>query len=109
MRVVREGRYKLIWNIAHGLEYPFASDLWAAPTFQDRYRLGPQTLYGKRTIEAYIHRPEFELYDLEADPHEVVNLADDTDHAATLVRLKGDLKAFQQRTGDPWISKWNYE
>ena len=27
MRVVRDRSYKLIWNIAHGLPYPFASDL----------------------------------------------------------------------------------
>jgi N-sulfoglucosamine sulfohydrolase len=27
MRVVRSGRYKLIWNIAHPLPFPFASDL----------------------------------------------------------------------------------
>jgi len=25
---VRRRRYKLICNIAHGLDYPFASDLW---------------------------------------------------------------------------------
>ena len=30
MRVVRDSNYKLIWNIAHQLPYPFASDLWAA-------------------------------------------------------------------------------
>ncbi|MCA9211655.1 MAG: sulfatase, partial [Planctomycetales bacterium] len=29
MRVVRGSRYKLIWNIAHPLPFPFASDLWA--------------------------------------------------------------------------------
>ena len=28
MRVVRDKKYKLIWNIAHPLPYPFASDLW---------------------------------------------------------------------------------
>ena len=109
MRVVRERRYKLIWNIAHPLPYPFASDLWEAPTWQDVYRQGPGALYGKRTVRAYIHRPEFELYDLENDPHEVRNLADDPEFAAELSRLKGKLKAFQKRTEDPWILKWEYE
>jgi len=109
MRVVRGRKYKLIWNIAHGLPYPFASDLWAAPTWQDRYQLGPDTLYGKRTVENYIHRPEFELYDLENDPHEVNNLADDPKHADLLDEMKAKVKQFQSRTGDPWISKWRYE
>ena len=50
MRVVRERRFKLIWNIAHQLPYPFASDLWAAPTWQAQYRQGMDAMYGKRTV-----------------------------------------------------------
>ncbi len=109
MRVVRQGRYKLIWNIAHDLPYPFASDLWEAPTWQDCYRQGPDTMYGQRTVGQYIHRPEFELFDVEADPHEARNLADDPKHAERLAELKTNLQQFQKRTGDPWELKWRYE
>ncbi|MEM6799584.1 MAG: sulfatase [Planctomycetota bacterium] len=109
MRVVREDRFKLIWNIAHDLPYPFASDLWASPTWQAQYRQGPNTNYGQRTVDAYVHRPEFELYDLAADPGEANNLAGESAHADVLQRLKADLKAFQQRTVDPWVLKWDYE
>jgi N-sulfoglucosamine sulfohydrolase len=108
MRVVRERRFKLIWNIAAGLEYPFASDLWGSATWQATLR-DKATLYGKRTVEAYLRRPRFELYDLETDPHEVKNLADDPQHQDTLARLKTKLKAFQQRTKDPWLLKWDRE
>lgn len=108
MRVVRGRRYKLIWNIAHGLDYPFASDLWAAATWQGTIRRG-EKYYGKRTVEAYLHRPKFELYNLEKDPHEVRNLADDPKHAEVLSDLKAKMKAFQKRTQDPWIVKWQYE
>ena len=62
MKTVRAGQYKLIWNIAHPLPFPFASDLWAAPTWQDTYKKGPDALYGKRTVKAYVQRPRFELY-----------------------------------------------
>ena len=41
MRVVRDKQYKLIWNIAHPLPYPFASDLWAASSWQAQFRKGP--------------------------------------------------------------------
>jgi N-sulfoglucosamine sulfohydrolase len=109
MRVVRNRKYKLIWNLAHPLPFPFASDLWAAPTWQDVYRRGPDAFYGKRTVKAYIQRPKFELYDLENDPHEVNNLAEDSRHLQTLEKLKAELKAFQKRTNDPWILKWDYE
>ena len=64
---------------------------------------------GQRSVEAYLHRPRFELYDLEADPHEIHNLADDKASAATHAELQAKLRAFQQRTKDPWISKWKYE
>jgi len=108
MRVVRQRRYKLIWNIAHGLDYPFASDLWAASTWQATINSGSK-YYGKRTVEAYLHRPKFELYDLQNDPHEVKNLADDPKHEKVLTELKAELKAFQKRTKDPWLLKWEYE
>jgi len=108
MRVVRERKYKLIWNIAHGLDYPFASDLWASSTWQATLR-NNRKYYGKRTVEAYLHRPKFELYDLESDPHEVNNLVDDPKYAKVLEELKAKLKAFQKRTKDPWIVKWEYE
>jgi len=108
MRVVRQRKYKLIWNIAHGLDYPFASDLWASATWQATIRAGNR-YYGKRTVDAYLHRPKFELYDLENDPHEVENLADNPGHQKVLTELKSKLKAFQKRTKDPWVVKWQYE
>lgn len=104
MRVVRTRKYKLIWNIAHKLDYPFASDLYASKTWQAVLKRVDK-VYGKRSIEAYIHRPKFELYDLKNDPHEVKNLAEDTKHAKILEELKGKLKAFQRQTKDPWILK----
>jgi N-sulfoglucosamine sulfohydrolase len=109
MRVVRSGRYKLIWNLAHPLPFPFASDLWNSATWQAARGGGPASRYGKRTIEAYENRPRFELYDLEQDPDEVHNLAADQSHREVLVDLQRKLSDFQQRTGDPWILKWTRE
>jgi N-sulfoglucosamine sulfohydrolase len=109
MRVVRERQYKLIWNVAHQLPYPFATDLWAAPTWQAQYQLGMDAMYGQRTVGQYMHRAEFELFDLNADPHETVNLANDPAHEKTLARLQDKLRAFQENTKDPWRLKWDYE
>ncbi len=109
MRVVRTRRYKLIWNIAHGLEYPSASDLYRSSTWQEAFRQGPDARYGKRTVGKYLYRPEFELYDLESDPDEAINLAADPALADKLADLKDKIRAFQERTGDPWILKWEYE
>ena len=87
MRVVREGNTKLIWNIAWRLEYPFASDLWAASTWQSVYRSEADT-YGRRKVKDYLFRPEFELFDLATDPDERNNLAGQKSHGAILHRLQ---------------------
>ena len=51
----------------------------------------------------YVHRPEgpFELYDLEADPHEKFNLYGQPSHAAIQQELKERLDAFFTRHADP--------
>ncbi len=109
MRAIRDRRYKLIWNIASPLPYPFASDLWAASTWQAQFRKGKDANYGNRSVDSYIHRPAFELYDLETDPAESKNLADDPAQAERLAAMKERLKAAQKETEDPWVMKWRYE
>lgn len=109
MRVVRTNQYKLIWNIAHRLEYPFASDLWDSITWQAMMKKDSGTLYGPRSIDTYIHRPEFELYDVRNDAQESRNLAENPEFKAVLEALRSDLQKFQQETGDPWYIKWQHE
>ncbi len=109
MRVVRDRDYKLIWNIAHPLPFPFASDLWAAPTWQAQWKQGPSAPYGVRTVGAYIQRPQFELFDMRVDPDERTNLAADPKHKATLDAYIAKLKTFEKQTSDPWLMKWEYE
>lgn len=109
MRVVRDKKYKLIWNIAHPLPYPFASDLWAASSFQAQFRKGMDAPYGRKTVGQYIHRPQFELYDVSKDPDEAQNLAFSTEYADVLKQYQAKLKQFQKEMHDPWIMKWDYE
>ncbi|MCA9026675.1 MAG: sulfatase [Planctomycetaceae bacterium] len=109
MRVIRDDKYKLIWNIAYELPYPFASDLWAASSWQAQFQLGEDAPYGQKTVGEYIHRPAFELYDMQTDPHERTNLADDSQHAEVLETYKARLKELQTQFNDPWVMKWEYE
>lgn len=108
MRSITSGKHKLIFNIAHELPYPFASDLYASPTWQMALKT-KLPVYGLRSTSAYIYRPRFELYDLEADPDELKNLADAPQQAKLIGELKDKLKAWQKQTRDPWVSKWEYE
>ncbi len=45
-------------------------------------------------------RPEEELYDLEADPHELKNLAASQEHEATLQEMRATLGGWIKQTGD---------
>jgi N-sulfoglucosamine sulfohydrolase len=108
MRTVRTRDYKLIWNIAHALPFPFASDLYYSISWQAALERDLE-MYGQRSVDAFINRPEFELYDLNADPDEVNNLAENPKYATILAELTARLRTFQEETGDPWVVKWEYE
>lgn len=108
MRAVRTRKFKLIWNIAYPLSVPFASDLWGSDTWQGVLERG-DTTYGKRSLDAFLHHPAYELYDLESDPDELRNLAADPAHRATLEAMQARLERFQKSTRDPWIVKRTHE
>jgi uncharacterized sulfatase len=54
----------------------------------------------KELVERYHYRPEFELFDCDADPLEMTNLANDPQHAKVLARLKGKLQEWMTSQGD---------
>ncbi len=109
MRVIRDKKYKLIWNVAHKLDYPFASDLWAASSWQAQFKKGMDAPYGQKTVGEYINRPAFELFDVESDPYEAYNLADKPEYAEILKSYQQKLRAEQKRLEDPWALKWKYQ
>jgi len=56
----------------------------------------------RRSYElCFSRRPEVELYDCHADPDQLVNLAADPAHAATVASLRGRLTEYLIATGDP--------
>jgi N-sulfoglucosamine sulfohydrolase len=106
MRVLRNRQYKLIWNIAYQLPFPFASDLWASSTWQSIHR-GNQEVFGMRTVDAFLFRPEFELYDIQADPNEIFSLHEHQEYQHVLEVMKEEIRHFQLRTRDPWFIMWD--
>lgn len=108
MRVLRERQYKLIYNIAYPLQYPQSLDLHQSYTWQDIIK-NKRKYIGTRPLEAYLHRPKFELYDIQKDPDEIHNLANDPKYSKELSRMIDKLKKWQESTFDMWISKWDFE
>jgi N-sulfoglucosamine sulfohydrolase len=108
MRMVRTRDFKLILNLAHPLEYPFASDLWGSDSWQGVLKR-KDTMMGSRDVKSFLHRPRLELYDLKADPDELKNVAEDPKYAKTVEELSGKLAAWRKATFDPWLVKDRHE
>ena len=102
MRAIRTRKHKLIWNLAHGLPFPFASDIWGSPAWQHT-RSRADGRMGGRTREAFLRRPEIELYDLSNDPGELKNLAFDRGNIEVARGLHQKLLQMMRETKDPWL------
>ncbi|GAB6020879.1 hypothetical protein CHUAL_003527 [Chamberlinius hualienensis] len=105
MRVVRSRRYKLIHNLNYWAPFPIDQDFYISPTFQDilnRTVTGQPTNWYK-TLHDYYMRPEWELYNVDEDPTEVVNLAGNSSFISIEKKLKKALDHWQWLTNDPWV------
>ena len=78
-------------------------------TWQTACQQGPETACGPRTVREYIHRSEYELFDLEADPSESTHLAADPEYPTVLPELQEKLEVFRKTMSDPWLMKQMYE
>lgn len=112
-RTVRDRRYRLIHH-RHPDRAPmqhqyfaekFATwrDLRRAVNDEARSRAAgepPHSLTPLQRRTTGESKPQFELYDVLADPHETENLADHPDFAAIRARLSEQLESWIERVGD---------
>ncbi|MFA7160372.1 MAG: sulfatase [Kiritimatiellia bacterium] len=93
MRCVRTEKLKLVANFecAPGQEIP--PDPINSKCFMD----------AAGAAETPVYHPPLELYDLESDPHELVNLADRPEHAQTRNELARLLYRWMAETQDPLL------
>ncbi len=112
-RSVRGSRYKLIHNLFSGEPDPYF------PVYTDH--IYPTVLSGtsreeiaslavelKDVYDRWENPPVYELYDLENDPWEFNNLADDPNHQEDLERLKTVLNDWRVNTSDPFMDSVNF-
>ncbi len=116
MRAIRTKTHKYIWNIDSHFEFP---DYWATNlprreqqewvVWKSWLRKAQTDPVVAKLIEADLHRPPVELYDLQADPHELNNLAGDPANRALLSDLRKKLDAWMVRQGDDGSSSYHLE
>tara|TARA_B100001123_G_scaffold441464_1_gene582687 strand:- start:1135 stop:2667 length:1533 start_codon:yes stop_codon:yes gene_type:complete len=101
-RMVRHGDWMYIRNnFNHKQNLCAESDDWhfpAAMELWDMYRAG-KTFAWQEDIPQ-LPRPKVELYHVEADPHQLNNLAGKTEYKAVERKLAGVLKQWVEETGD---------
>ncbi|WP_145928611.1 sulfatase-like hydrolase/transferase [Termitidicoccus mucosus] len=91
MRAVRTARFKYIKNYLPGCPY-MQYNAYKETNYPTWNLVGQMAREGTLAPEAALfaapRKPIEELYDIEADPHEVRNLASDPAHADTLKKLR---------------------
>ena len=108
-RTVRDKRYKLIRNLMPNTVNPghaFTIDKFVgdAELLQALER-APERV--RTAYQAMARPPEYELYDLAADPYEFSNIASDPAHQDAFERLKARLQQWRVQTNDPFLDPAN--
>ncbi|MCK4920013.1 MAG: sulfatase-like hydrolase/transferase [Bacteroidales bacterium] len=110
-RAVCDGRYKLIWNMTPGSIQGIRSingfDFGFAKTTKC-----PQLLYRswleqdhpdehtQNMVQRYKYHPEYQLFDLDKDPYEMNNLANDPQYASKVDELKSAITDWMTQQED---------
>lgn len=103
MRSIRDGRYKLIHNILSDTMQRPLFDIDGDTAYFDSQEPEYDGTPVRTAFDTFADPPEFELYDLEEDPIEFNNLADDPAYSAIRNRLIDALWSYRQQTNDPFL------
>ncbi|MEM8944022.1 MAG: sulfatase [Planctomycetota bacterium] len=99
VRSVRGHRYKLILNLNH--ESVFRNVSMQTDYYQSIIAKADHgDSSARHLVDAYANRPPVELYDLDTDPLELANIADNPASAEIVATLKARLHQWMQDQGD---------
>ena len=111
-RFMRSRKFKYHRNIAWRLDFPFGTDLYCSMSWEG-IRNGhasesapqdtPELLIGRRKLSHYLYRGPEELFDMEADPEEIQNLAQMPEYRDVVTEMRARLEEEQFTTGDLWL------
>lgn len=125
-RSITDGRYRYIWNIRYQTVPDFdidslandpkarkvarqpawmcwdatPSDVWQNNAYEEIIFHKDQFPEQYALLKATFFRPEVELYDLEKDPFEMKNLAENPEYKPVLNKMRRALSDWMEETGD---------
>jgi uncharacterized sulfatase len=98
-RAVTDGHWKLIKNIHYDKEfYNVAAKSVVYKSWVHQGETGD--VFAKEQAERYVKRPEWELYDLDADPYELNNVAERFENKEIVSKLKTELANWMKQQND---------
>ncbi len=101
IRTIRDGRYRYTRNFMPQVpSFPWLTYMEKLESSKAFRRLQEKHTEGRFQDFLAPTKPEEELYDLDADPDEFTNLADDPAHEETLIRLRSALADWMLETRD---------
>lgn len=107
IRAIRNQRYKYIWNLAP--ERAFTNHITNSNNFEENggeqlwnswMELANNSPEARQRVRFYQHRPEEELYDIKKDPHELQNLAEESQLQGVKDELRQQLEKWMTCQGD---------
>ena len=102
IRSARNTRFKYLRNYAPRRSYSQnIAYMNQMPSMREMRRLNAEGQLSDAAAQFFREtKPVEELFDTEADPHEIVNLADRPEHATTLQRMRAALERWQEEVDD---------
>ncbi len=101
VRSVRSERYKLIRNLNHELEFQNVLTAGDGSSYWSSWvRDAANDDTAAELVGRYLKRPAMEFYDLERDPFELNNLAENPTYRKEIRKMDGVLKAWMKQQGD---------
>ena len=99
-RSITDGRFKLIRNDYPDLPNTPSADAMRSPTWRSMVEMNEQGLLTQAQRNCFQRRGEYELYDLESDPFEMINLIDKEGYEMPVRDLKKKLSSWAKMTDD---------
>ncbi len=97
IRTVTDGKYKLIWNLKYGSKY-LNIHIEEAEWFLSWKKKNTET--AKFIMNRFKTRPEYEFYDIDSDPFELTNLAENIEYTSKFYELKNVMVEWMNSQGD---------
>lgn len=110
IRMLRTNRFKYILNLTSADQYARSNpdDVNVKQIPNDWFAAADKDNKAAATMWRLVHQPREELYDIQKDPHELVNLANNGEYKDTVASFRKQMASFRLAQSDT-ANRWKEE